>query len=91
MPRGSKPGERRGGRQKGVPNKVTREIRAASQALLSNPAYQKSLKARLRAGKAPHMEVLLHHYAHGKPKETMAIEADIPPFVVKVEVDDPTE
>jgi hypothetical protein len=27
MPRGAKPGERRGGRQKGVPNKATREIK----------------------------------------------------------------
>jgi len=29
MPRGSKPGERRGGRQKGTPNKVTAGVRAA--------------------------------------------------------------
>jgi hypothetical protein len=27
MPRGSKPGERRGGRQKGTPNKITRTVR----------------------------------------------------------------
>ena len=31
MPRGSKPGERRGGRKKGVPNKVTAEARSAFQ------------------------------------------------------------
>jgi len=31
MTRGSKPGERRGGRQAGVPNKVTRDIRALAQ------------------------------------------------------------
>lgn len=29
MPRGSKPGERRGGRQKGTPNKLTRDVREA--------------------------------------------------------------
>lgn len=29
--RGSKPGERRGGRQKGTPNKVTVEVRALAQ------------------------------------------------------------
>lgn len=28
---GSKPGERRGGREKGVPNKATREIKAVAQ------------------------------------------------------------
>lgn len=31
MPRGSKPGERRGGRQKGTPNKVTADIRSLAQ------------------------------------------------------------
>ena len=29
MPSGSKPGERRGGRKKGTPNKVTAEVKAA--------------------------------------------------------------
>jgi hypothetical protein len=29
MPRGSKPGERRGGRKKGVPNKITKNVREA--------------------------------------------------------------
>lgn len=33
MPRGSKPGERRGGRKKGVPNKVTAEARDAFKAI----------------------------------------------------------
>jgi hypothetical protein len=31
MPRGSKPGERRGGRQKGTPNKITADVRALAQ------------------------------------------------------------
>ena len=31
MPRGSKPGERRGGRKTGTPNKVTADIRAIAQ------------------------------------------------------------
>ena len=38
---GSKPGERRGGRQKGVPNKATREIKAAFQK--HGPALVKAL------------------------------------------------
>jgi len=52
-----------------VPNKATREIRDASRALLERPDYVRSLQRRLDAGKAPHMETLLHHYAYGKPKE----------------------
>lgn len=31
MPRGSKPGERRGGRKKGTPNKVTADVRELAQ------------------------------------------------------------
>jgi hypothetical protein len=34
MPRGSRPGERRGGRKKGVPNRVTTEQRHLVKALL---------------------------------------------------------
>jgi hypothetical protein len=58
-----------GGRQKGTRNKTTVEIREAAQKLLHDGAYQKSLRTRLLAGKAPHMEQLLHHYAYGKPVE----------------------
>ena len=60
-----------GGRPKGVPNKATREIKAASRALVEDPSYVESLKRRLRSGRAPHMETLLHYYAYGKPKETV--------------------
>jgi hypothetical protein len=37
MPRGSKPGERRGGRQLGTPNKTTALVSAAFGAATSNP------------------------------------------------------
>src|SRR5215470_19983303 len=37
MPRGSKPGERRGGRQPGTPNKKTALVSAAFDAATSNP------------------------------------------------------
>lgn len=35
MPRGAKPGERRGGRKPGVPNKATRDIKALAQTYTS--------------------------------------------------------
>ena len=38
MPRGSKPGERRGGRQRGTPNKKTALMNAAIAAAAANPA-----------------------------------------------------
>lgn len=58
------------GRKPGIPNKATLEIKDASRKLVEDPAYVLSLKRRLVAGKAPHMETLLFHYAYGKPKDT---------------------
>ena len=69
-PKGN-PQNLRKGRPKGIPNKATREIKAVALDLLSDPTYVASLRRRLPAGKAPHMETLLHHYAFGKPKETL--------------------
>lgn len=57
------------GRPKGALNKTTREIKDIADGLLSDPAYLESLRRRLHAGKAPHMEQLLHHYRYGKPTE----------------------
>ncbi len=62
------------GRGKGNVNKTTQAARELSSDLLARPAYRRSLQKRLDAGKAPHMEVLLHHYAYGKPKETVKVE-----------------
>ena len=64
-------GRKTGGRRPGAPNRATREIRGVSRALLEDPAYVESLQCRLREGNAPHMEVLLHHYAYGKPKDVV--------------------
>ena len=76
IPRGGrrKGSPKTGGRRKGTPNEATREIKEASRQILERPAYLKSLQKRLDDGKAPHMETLLHHYAYGKPKETMDID-----------------
>ncbi len=57
------------GRPKGALNRTTREIRDVARAILDRPEYRASLQRRLDAGKAPHMETLLHQYAYGKPKE----------------------
>lgn len=69
---GSKPGERRGGRQKGTPNKVMSEAKALCRKLLASKAYLKNLTERLESGKlAPAVESMLWHYACGKPAETL--------------------
>ena len=56
-----------GGRPKGAPNKATREIKEFARDFLTSDRYRKTLERRIVAGKAPQMEVLLHHYAFGKP------------------------
>jgi hypothetical protein len=62
------------GKPKGTPNHATREIREAARALVEDAAYVVNLQRRLREGSAAHMETLLHHYAYGRPKETVAHE-----------------
>lgn len=73
------------GRPKGLPNKTTREVKAFAQRFLSSKDYVDSAKARVLAGDAAHLEVLWHHYAYGKPKESVQISGDIPPFVLKLD------
>ena len=66
LKRGGQPG-----RKKGVPNKATVAGKEIAQGLLARPKYLKSLQEKLDAGKLePALQVLLWHYAHGKPKET---------------------
>lgn len=66
----SKQNLRRGGpgRPKG-PNKATKEIRSIAKRLVEDELYQRNLLERLRAGTAGSVEVLLYHYAYGKPKD----------------------
>jgi hypothetical protein len=52
-----------------VPNKATREIKEFARDFLMSDRCRRSLERRILAGTAPHMEVLLHHYAYGKPTD----------------------
>lgn len=73
MSRGSKPGERRGGRQKGIPNKATRDIKAvvgkytteAVDTLVTVMRDGPSEKARVSAAKE------LLDRAHGRPAQAI--------------------
>ena len=80
-------GRKTGGRRAGTPNKATLEIRDAARRLLKDPAYLRSVRARLLEGKAPQLEVLLHHYAYGKPKDI--VEQTGPPQHIVVRVEKP--
>ncbi len=51
MPRGSKPGERRGGRKKGTPNRVT---------MFTRETFQKLIE-----GNVPHLQAMLDEVRYG--------------------------
>jgi|TARA_Y100000034_G_scaffold42436_1_gene52003 hypothetical protein len=64
-------GNRRGGRPKGTPNKVTAEVRQLAQSLF-DAAYWKKTKARLAANTiAPAVHARLLAYAYGEPKQEL--------------------
>jgi len=63
-----------GGRQKGTPNKITAEVRAAATQLVDDPVYRRKLRTDMRARSiAPAMETMLWHYAKGKPVDRQEI------------------
>ena len=63
-----------GGRLKGTPNHATVEIKSFAHRVLSDRTYRKNLLVRMRAPEPPaHLEVLLYHYAFGKPPQAVEL------------------
>lgn len=57
-----------GGRQRGTPNAVTRDVRAAAAEIVDDPVYRRRLLDRARLGEwAPGTEAMFWHYAKGRP------------------------
>ena len=71
-----------GGRSKGAGNVATPDIRERARQLVEDPVYCLSVKARILEGNVP-LEIMLHHYAYGKPRETVALEGGVTINVVK--------
>ena len=66
------------GRPKGVPNKATTEAKEACARIVDDPVYREKLLSRaLKGTLAPPVEVMLWHYAKGKPKETIEHQGQI--------------
>jgi len=87
MARGSKPGERRGGRQKGTPNKATADIKEAASeysgealSVLVTVARDTGSPAAARVAAA---NAILDR-AHGKPKQAVDVDANIKAAVTEV-------
>ncbi len=58
------------GRRKGGTNKITQDIRGLAQRMISEPGYVDALNRRMKQGTAGAIELLIWHYAYGKPVET---------------------
>jgi hypothetical protein len=61
------------GRHKGIPNKITTEVRDLARKLLADKAYRQSLRRRLVNGTLGALEIVLWQYAYGKPKDTIEL------------------
>jgi hypothetical protein len=64
------PRTRTRGRPKGRLNNATLEIRAFCRNFFESPGYRESLKKRIMAGEAKHMEILGHYYAFGPYRDS---------------------
>jgi hypothetical protein len=74
MPSGAKPGERRGGRKAGVPNKVTRDLKEIAQlyteeAILTAAAIMRAAK-KPAAARLTAVSIILDR-GHGKPPQAL--------------------
>jgi hypothetical protein len=90
MPRGSSPGERRGGRRPGTPNKGTAEIRTVAQqygpaavaALAELAGLAAGTRAEAETARIAALKELLDR-AYGKPTQPISGDADAPPLAIE--------
>jgi hypothetical protein len=57
------------GRSAGTRNRTTVEVREMATRLIDDPEYLHRLRERLRAGTAGAVEIMLWHYAFGRPPD----------------------
>lgn len=63
------------------PRATNLSIQERAREILSSPEYFQSVLDRLRLGEfPPQMEVLLHHYAYGKPVERVEVKDTTAPL-----------
>lgn len=80
MPRGSRPGERRGGRAPGTPNKRTVDGERYARTIIEDPQVQQRLLAMAQDGTlSPELVKTFLSYAFGKPVEVVDVgDSDTP-------------
>lgn len=82
MPANGTKNLQRSGRAAGSQGLATPDIRERARRLVEDPVYCLNVKARILEGNVP-LEIMLHHYAYGKPRETVALEGGVTINVVK--------
>ena len=82
MPANGTKNLQRSGRAAGSQGLATPDIRERARQLVEDPVYCLSVKRRILEGNVP-LEIMLHHYAYGKPRETVALEGGVTINVVK--------
>jgi hypothetical protein len=76
MPGNPKNLRRGGGRQKGVPNRATVVVREWARAIFEDPEVRAVLHAKAATGElAPGIVTELLHYAYGRPREVVELDA----------------
>jgi hypothetical protein len=89
VPRGSRPGERRGGRQPGTPNKATASVRALAQE--HTPEALEKLVHLMRHAESEAAQIAaireLLDRAHGRPTQPLAGEDGGPVAIPAIRVE----
>jgi hypothetical protein len=89
MPRGSRPGEHRGGRKPGIPNKATRDIRELAQVYTTEAVQELAKLAGLVKGtkgaesEQARIAALKEVLDRGHGKATQAVDLNVPPVPVE--------
>jgi hypothetical protein len=89
MPRGSKPGEHRGGRKPGTPNKATRDIRELAQVYTTEAVQELAKLAGLVKGtkgaesEQARIAALKEVLDRGHGKATQAVDLNVPPVPIE--------
>lgn len=74
----------RKGRPKGARDKRKTAIGEFARSILEDSDYRAKLIARIKAGRAPHMEPLLFYYGYGKPVDRLKVEDNRKPTLLNI-------
>lgn len=70
------------GRPPGIVDQHRKEIRGFARRFLEEEKYRLNVEERILAGKALLIEMLLYHYAYGKPPDKLVVDDRRPPFQI---------